>query len=126
MRHYRHQIAGLFVAVSHFIDLPVNAAINGMYESVAMPGFVGDEECPAKNPFSFRRESKSHGIIHPTRKNRFQSSVVGASAENVSSPAFEVFAVSEFVGLFRKRAFTPVNPAIRAKIRAVQIVRATG
>src|SRR3954465_15361954 len=46
--------------------------------------------------------------------------------EYVCRAAFELFSVSEIIGLFGKGSFAPVDPSIQAEKWAVKVVRAAG
>src|SRR5690242_16235601 len=71
-------------------------------------------------------EDDFDGIVHAAGHDRLDAGAVGARSEDVGGAGGEFFAVGQRVGLFGERAFAPVNPAVGAQIRSVQIVGAAG
>src|SRR6266568_8292478 len=84
------------------------------------------KERAAQNPLPFGRERYADRIVHAACQHRLQAAMVRARAENMRRAADKGLLTGPLVSLFGESAFAPVEPAIGAQERSVQIVGAAG
>src|SRR5262249_250333 len=113
-----------WVIVQDVMILAVNASVHSMNESIpASPAWVL-QKGRGEDALAARRKHYPDRVIHAARHDRFDAGAVRPATEHVGGARGERAAAGALVGLFRERTLTPVNPAIRALVRPVQIVRA--
>src|SRR2546422_5088781 len=126
VRHDGHQVAGFLVVISYVVDLAINAAVNGVNESVASAWLVRVEEGAAENPFALGREGDRYRVVHPAGHHWLDAAAVRTGAEDVGRAGDERRSTRTRVSLLRERAFAPINPAVGPELRPLQIVGAAG
>ena len=108
--------------VHRVVIFAVDAAVNGMDQPVAQPCFGAHQERGRKNPLAGRQEDGIDRIVHSTGHHRLDLAAIGPGAEDVRRPRGERPPFGQGVGLLGEGPFAPVDPAIRAEVRPVQVV----
>ena len=125
MVHHGQEVARARVAVERGLLLAIHAAVDCMQQTVALTA-AGLDERAAQEALARRVERDPDRIVHATREHRFEARAVGPCAKDVRGARDEWLAGRECVALLGERALRPVNPAVRAEVGAVQVVRAAG
>src|SRR5204862_9527 len=80
----------------------------------------------AQKALTAGRERNADGIVHAASKNGFGQRMVRTRAENVRGASHIGLLPGALESLLLPRALAPVNPAVAAQVRTVQVVRAAG
>ena len=83
-----------------------------------------DEKRRREDAFAARREDDIDRVVHAAGHDWLDAAAVGPASEDVRRLGDERRLAGALIPLLGKRSLGPVNPAVRAEIRAVQIVRA--
>src|SRR5882672_4532077 len=126
MRHHRHERrSGPRVVVNHIVIFAVDSAVNGMNDAVALSSARMLEKRRGEDALAAGREHDVDRIIHAAGHHRLDSASIRATTKDVSGPSDQGWFAGSLISLLGEGAFAPVNPAVRAKVRAVQIVGAS-
>ena len=124
---HRHKLgAGPFVLVDRCVVLAVDAAVDGVNQAVALAAGRTLQKGGGEDAFAAGREDDVHRVVHPAGHHRLDAGAVGPAAEDVGGLRDERRLARTLIGLLREGALAPVDPAVRAEVRAVQVVGATG
>ncbi len=108
------------------VDLAVDAPVDGVDQAITLAAPGMDEERGGEDGFAAGGEDDIHGVIHPAGHDRFDAGPIGAAAEDVGRAGREGRSAGPLVGLAGESALAPVDPAVRAGIRPVEVVGASG
>ncbi len=114
------------MAVGRVVNLAVHAAVDRVDQSIALAAFGILEERRRQNAFAAGRERDLDRIVHATGHDGFHNTAFASAPENVRGARDKFVSAGLIKFLLRPRAFAPIDPAVEAEVRAVQIVGATG
>ena len=115
--------APVFEYVMRFAEHP---AINGVGDPVAEAGLAEIDERAGEDGFPFGRECDFDRVVHAAGHDDVEVRAVGPRAIDMRRAVVELATIAQSMGLLGKRAFGPIKIAVRAEIRAVDVIGATG
>ena len=108
----------------HLPDLAVDAAVHRVDQSVAVASPRMLQERRREDPLAAWCKDHVHRVIHAASHHRLDPGPIRTAAEDMRSPRHKLRLAVAFVRLLGERSFAPIDPAVGAGVRAVQIVGA--
>ena len=118
------EIPRLLVSFDDVMLFSVDAAVNGVNESVAPAELRVLEESRSQDLLAGRHEIDVHGVVHAPGHDGLYQGLAGTAAEDVRGAGHKGRLARKLVLLLGERPLAPVDPSVRTEVRAVQIVRA--
>lgn len=112
--------------VSTSCALPHTPPLDGVEKSVALTAGGVRKESAREEQRARGCPDEPHGIVHAGGDDRLERSALRPAAKDVGGAGLKITPVRQRVPLLGEGAFAPVDPAIRAEVRAVKIIRAAG
>ena len=108
--------------LQHLVLLAKYPAVNRVPNSVAPSGLAEINKRAGKHRLAFGGKGHFHRIVHPAGHHDFQSRSIRPCPQDVSSAVMDRGLSGPLVRLLCKRAFRPIDIAIRTSIRAVDVI----
>ena len=112
LRHNGHERTGADVAVDDVVRFAKDATVNSVSDAVAETSAGMLQKGAGEESFAFGCDCDFDRIVHTAGHHRFNRTTVDATAEDVRGGGLQLFAIQEFVVLFCKGSFAPVDPAV--------------
>src|SRR5687768_4294381 len=114
------------MAVEHVVNLAINSAVDGMDQPVTIAAAGMLQKGGGEDSLAASRAYHVDGIVHAAGHHWFDARPVWPRAKDVRRAGNKRLAGGERVALLSKGSFAPIDPAVPAQIRSVQVVGAAG
>ena len=104
--------------------LPEHSAVNRVRNAVTVTGLAEVNERAGEDGFAFRREGDFNRVVHAAGHDEVQVRAIGPRTINVRRAVVDLAAIAKGVRLLSEGAFRPVEVAVRAEVRTVDVIRA--
>ena len=122
-----HQIrTGPGMVIDDVVILAVDTAVDGMDQAVTEAAARVHQEGSGEDPLAAGGKDHLDRIIHAAGHDRLDAGTVRAGAKDVRGARDQGRPARSLVSLLGEGTLAPVDPAVRAQVRAVQVVGAAG